>query len=141
MSRHSKQAHGAAEKPLAGRVAVVAGALWGAVAIASEDPLPPDSENRLGAFCELASLAVASAQARADLSASRARVVRAGDEQRRKLERSQHRVADAFDPRSLSAAEPGTVRPPGTRTRRPHVVSRGARCRPGARQRRSAVAL
>jgi PAS domain S-box-containing protein len=60
---------------------VVAGALWGAVAIASEDPLPPDSENRLGEFCELASLAVASAQARADLNASRARVVRAGDEQ------------------------------------------------------------
>jgi len=69
---------------------VVAGALWGAVAIASEDPLPPDSENRLGAFCELASLAVASAQARADLSASRARVVRAGDEQRRRLERNLH---------------------------------------------------
>ena len=58
------------------RPIVVAGVLWGAVAIASEDPLPPDTENRLGAFCELASLAVASAQARADLNASRARVVR-----------------------------------------------------------------
>ena len=33
------------------------GALWGAVAIASEDPLPPETENRLGAFCELVSLA------------------------------------------------------------------------------------
>jgi GAF domain-containing protein len=52
---------------------IVAEALWGAVAIASEDPLPPDSEVRLGAFCELASLAVASAQARADLIASRTR--------------------------------------------------------------------
>jgi PAS domain S-box-containing protein len=69
---------------------VVAGSLWGAVAIASEDTLPPDSEDRLGAFCELASLAVASAQARADLIASRARLVRAGDEQRRKLERNLH---------------------------------------------------
>ena len=69
---------------------VVAGALWGAVAIASEDPLPPDTENRLGAFCELVSLAVASAQARADLIASRARVVEAGDEQRRRLERNLH---------------------------------------------------
>jgi PAS domain S-box-containing protein len=69
---------------------VVAGALWGAVAIASEDPLPPESEIRLGAFCELASLAVASAQARADLIASRARLVKAGDEQRRKLERNLH---------------------------------------------------
>ena len=69
---------------------VVAGALWGAVAIASEDPLPPDSEDRLEAFCELASLAVASAQARADLIASRARLVKAGDEQRRRLERNLH---------------------------------------------------
>ena len=80
---------------------VVAGALWGAVAIASEDPLPPDSENRLGAFCELASLAVASAQARADLTASRARVVKAGDEQRRRLERNLH---DGAQQRLVSVA-------------------------------------
>jgi PAS domain S-box-containing protein len=69
---------------------VVTGTLWGAVSIASEDPLPPDGENRLGAFCELVSLAVASAQARADLVASRARLVEAGDEQRRRLERNLH---------------------------------------------------
>ena len=69
---------------------VVAGALWGAVAIASENPLPDDAERRLGAFCELVSLAVASAQARADLIASRARLVHAGDEQRRRLERNLH---------------------------------------------------
>jgi PAS domain S-box-containing protein len=69
---------------------VVAGALWGAVAIASEDPLPPDAENRLAGFAELVSLAVASAQARADLIASRARLVKAGDEQRRRLERNLH---------------------------------------------------
>jgi PAS domain S-box-containing protein len=69
---------------------VVAGTLWGAVAIASEDPLAPESESRLEAFCELASLGVASAQARADLIASRARLVKAGDEQRRRLERNLH---------------------------------------------------
>src|SRR5215211_5221102 len=69
---------------------VVAGSLWGAIGIASEDPLPSDSETRLGAFCELASLALASAQARTDLMASRARVVQAGDEQRRRLERNLH---------------------------------------------------
>ena len=68
----------------------VAGMPWGAVAIASQDILPPDSEARLGGFCELVSLAVASAQARADLRASRARLVKAGDEQRRKLERNLH---------------------------------------------------
>ena len=69
---------------------VVSGALWGAVAIASEDPLPPDTEERLAGFCELVSLAVASAQARADLIASRARLVEAGDQQRRRLERNLH---------------------------------------------------
>ncbi len=69
---------------------VVAGELWGAVAIASEEPLPHDAERRLAAFCELVSLAVASAQARADLIASRARLVSAGDEQRRRLERNLH---------------------------------------------------
>jgi signal transduction histidine kinase len=80
---------------------LVAGALWGALAIASEDPLPPDAENRLVAFCELASLAVASAQARADLVASRARVVKAGDEQRRRLERNLH---DGAQQRLVSVA-------------------------------------
>jgi PAS domain S-box-containing protein len=68
----------------------VAGIIWGAVGIASAEPLPADTEARLGAFCELVSLAVASAQAREDLSASRARLVKAGDEQRRKLERNLH---------------------------------------------------
>jgi PAS domain S-box-containing protein len=68
----------------------VSGIAWGAVTISSQDPLPPDSEPRLNDFCELVSLAVASAQARADLAASRARLVKAGDEQRRKLERNLH---------------------------------------------------
>jgi PAS domain S-box-containing protein len=80
---------------------VVAGNPWGAVAIASEDPLAPDAETRLAAFCELVSLAVASAQARADLIASRARLVKAGDEQRRRLERNLH---DGAQQRFVSVA-------------------------------------
>ena len=56
---------------------------------------------RLGAFCELVSLAVASAQARADLIASRARLVKAGDEQRRRLERNLH---DGAQQRLVSVA-------------------------------------
>jgi PAS domain S-box-containing protein len=68
----------------------VAGVPWGAVAVASSESHPPESESRLAAFCELVSLAVASAQAREDLSSSRARLVKAGDEQRRKLERNLH---------------------------------------------------
>jgi len=80
---------------------VVSGVLWGAVAIASETTLPPDAENRLGAFAELVSLGVASAQARADLIASRARLVKAGDDQRRRLERNLH---DGAQSRLVSVA-------------------------------------
>jgi PAS domain S-box-containing protein len=80
---------------------VVAGTLWGAVAIASENPLPPETEQRLAAFCELISLALANAQARADLVASRLRLVRAGDETRRRLERNLH---DGAQQRLVSVA-------------------------------------
>jgi PAS domain S-box-containing protein len=69
---------------------IVAGTLWGTVTIGSADPLPVHAEVRLSAFCDLVSLAVASAQAREDLQTSRARIVRAGDEQRRRLERNLH---------------------------------------------------
>ena len=68
----------------------VAGVPWGALAMAAGETLPADSEARLMGFCELVSLAVASAQAREDLQSSRARIVRAGDDQRRKLERNLH---------------------------------------------------
>jgi PAS domain S-box-containing protein len=68
----------------------VAGILWGTVVVASEETLPPESEARLAAFCELVSLAVASAQAKADLQSSRRRLVSAGDEERRRLERNLH---------------------------------------------------
>src|SRR2546429_9381945 len=78
----------------------------GAVGTAREEPWPADTEARLGAFCELVSLAVASAQAREDLSASRARLVKAGDEQRRKLERNLH---DGAQQRLASAGL--TIRP------------------------------
>lgn len=70
----------------------VAGAVWGAVAVTSitlDQPLP-ESEARLGDFCELASLAIASAQARDELRASRARIVHAADIERRRLERNLH---------------------------------------------------
>jgi len=74
---------------------VVVGVLWGAVAIASEHALPTDADSRLGEFAELVSLAVSSAQARTDLIASRARLVKAGDDQRRRLERNLHDGAQA----------------------------------------------
>jgi PAS domain S-box-containing protein len=68
----------------------VSGIPWGAIAIAARESLPTESEARLMGFCELVSLAVASAQAREDLQSSRSRLVKTGDEQRRKLERNLH---------------------------------------------------
>ena len=70
----------------------VGGRLWGAVVVATTrpEPLPADTEQRLGRFAELVALALASADAREELIASRARIVEAGDAERRRLERNLH---------------------------------------------------
>jgi PAS domain S-box-containing protein len=70
----------------------VAGRLWGALVVATTrpEPLPPDTEGRLDAFAELVALALASADARGELIVSRARIVQAGDAERRRLERNLH---------------------------------------------------
>jgi signal transduction histidine kinase len=70
---------------------IVDGAVWGLVAIASTTgPVPDDAEDRLAEFTELMGTAVANAQSRTELSASRARIVAAADETRRRLERDLH---------------------------------------------------
>ena len=67
------------------------GALWGTVIVASmTGPFPPGAEQRISYFAELAAQALANAQAREDLAASRARIVQAGDAERRRLERNLH---------------------------------------------------
>jgi len=70
----------------------VSGRVWGAIAIArrSQEPLPPTTETRLGDFAELAAQAVSNADAREQLAASRARIVQAGDQERRRIERNLH---------------------------------------------------
>jgi signal transduction histidine kinase len=70
----------------------VAGYVWGAIAIArrSDEVLPPETEARMGEFAELAAQAIANAEARHQLAASRARIVQAGDEARRRIERNLH---------------------------------------------------
>jgi PAS domain S-box-containing protein len=69
----------------------VAGTLWGAVvATSAGEPLSPDAEARIGDFAELVALALASADAREQLAASRARIVEASDAERRRLERNLH---------------------------------------------------
>jgi signal transduction histidine kinase len=69
----------------------VHGALWGLIAIGSATgALPPDAEERLAEFTELTATAVATAQGRAEIAASRARIVAASDEVRRRIERDLH---------------------------------------------------
>jgi signal transduction histidine kinase len=71
---------------------IVEGRLWGVVAASSslEQPLPPDTEARLASFTELVATAIANADSRAELMASRARIVAAADETRRRIERDLH---------------------------------------------------
>jgi signal transduction histidine kinase len=66
--------------------------LWGAVIVSSvnPEPFPRGAEQRLADFAELATQALANAQAREELAASRARIVEAGDAERRRLERNLH---------------------------------------------------
>jgi signal transduction histidine kinase len=72
---------------------VVEGRLWGALFVHSKQthqPLPRDTESRLTGFTELVATAIANAESRAELMASRARVVAAADETRRRIERDLH---------------------------------------------------
>jgi signal transduction histidine kinase len=71
---------------------IVQGRLWGVIAAGSilEQPLPPDTEARLASFTELVATAISNAENLAELTASRARVVAAADEARRRIERDLH---------------------------------------------------
>jgi signal transduction histidine kinase len=71
---------------------IVEGRLWGMMGAGStvEQPLPLGIETRLSSFTELVAAAIANAESRADLAASRARVVAAGDETRRRIGRDLH---------------------------------------------------
>ena len=71
---------------------VVEGAPWGVIAVLSRqpEPLPSDTETRIAEFSRQAGVAVANAKSRSDLAESRARIVRAGDEARRRFERDLH---------------------------------------------------
>ena len=71
---------------------IVEGRLWGLIVASSfiEEPLASDSEARLSGFTELVATAIANAENRATLAASRARIVAAADESRRRIERDLH---------------------------------------------------
>jgi signal transduction histidine kinase len=71
---------------------IVGRSLWGLMIASanSAHPLPADTEKRMTDFTELTAAAIANAQSDADLRASRARVVAAADEARRRIERDLH---------------------------------------------------
>ncbi len=85
MQRSGYRAAVAAPVTLGGRV-------WGALAAGtrSDEPLPEGLEQRLCDFAELVAQALANADAHEQLTASRARIVEAGDAERRRLERNLH---------------------------------------------------
>jgi signal transduction histidine kinase len=59
-------------------------------ATSTEGPMPPGTEARLASFTELVATAIANAESREALTASRARIYAAADESRRRLERNLH---------------------------------------------------
>jgi signal transduction histidine kinase len=80
----------------------VGGRLWGAIVASSRHgPFPPDAEQRIADFTELAATAIANTEGRAELVASRARIVAAFDRARRVLERDLH---DGVQQRLVSLA-------------------------------------
>jgi signal transduction histidine kinase len=81
----------------------VAGGLWGALVAAttSDEPLPDGLEQRLCDFADLVGQALANADARERLAASRAELVAVGDAERRRFERNLH---DGAQQRLVSVA-------------------------------------
>ena len=70
---------------------VVDGELWGTITLASLDrSLPTGMERRLAEFTELVATAIANAESKSALNASRRRIVAASDETRRRIERDLH---------------------------------------------------
>ena len=69
---------------------IVDGRLWGALMVSSRTELPASTEERLETFTDLAGTAIANAQARSELAASRRRIVTAFDDARRQIERNLH---------------------------------------------------
>ena len=71
---------------------MVGGQVWGAAVAGSarSDAFPPSAEQRVSDFADLITIAIANADARAELRASRARIVAAADETRRRIERDLH---------------------------------------------------
>ena len=85
-------AHEPCIRSAVGTPIVAEGAALGVMIAASPrpEPLPAGTEERIGKFTELVATAIADIQARSDLAASRARIVAAADDERRRVVRDLH---------------------------------------------------
>ncbi|GAA0727246.1 DUF4118 domain-containing protein [Dactylosporangium roseum] len=107
---------------------VVEDRLWGTLAVTSAqaEPLPPDAEARITDFTDLAATAIANADSRAQLIASRARIATAADEARQRIERDlhdgaqQHLIAIGLE---LRAAEDVDMPPEQLRAHMAHAAT------------------
>jgi signal transduction histidine kinase len=99
----AREAHELGIRSSVGCPIVVAGRLWGVIAAStrSPEPFPPNTEVQIAGFTEIVTTAIESAESRAQLAASRARVIAAGDEMRRRLEQNLH---DSLQQRLVSLA-------------------------------------
>jgi len=79
-------------RALVGAPIVVEGRLWGTIVASwnSEEPPPADTEERMSRFAELLETAIANADSRSQLTASRARLVTEADQARRQVVRDLH---------------------------------------------------
>jgi GAF domain-containing protein len=70
---------------------VVEGRVWGGIGAGTRrGRFPTDSDRRMAGFTELVGTAIANADSRTQLTASRARIVAAADDARRRIERDLH---------------------------------------------------
>jgi signal transduction histidine kinase len=101
---------------------VVAGRVWGALMVTSDraHAFQIDSEERLAAFTELVATAISNAESRAQLNASRARIVAASDETRRRIERDLH---DGIQQRLVTLALALQTLTDAARSERPDLLA------------------
>ncbi|MFL5842963.1 MAG: GAF domain-containing protein [Thermoleophilaceae bacterium] len=79
-------------RSVVGAPIVVGGRVWGVIAAAAtqSESLPAGTESRIEEFTELVATAISNTEARSDLAASRARIVAAADDERRRVVRDLH---------------------------------------------------
>jgi signal transduction histidine kinase len=135
-----EQRVGHATRSAVGVPVSVAGRLWGVMVVSSEEKsLPTGTEARLAGFTDLAATSVANTEAQAAMAASRARIVAAADQARRRIERDLHdgaqqrlvslalrlRATQASLPRELSAQLDHAVAEAGGALDELREISRG----------------